>query len=106
MWGFIYGCQDNFNIYQANINYPFPDVVNSDGVVLARRNAGAAIYFGYCSALLGITGFETASNYVEEMRDPAVFVTTVNWMWLVLCIIYVYTFIKLIYFNIYFFFFY
>ena len=29
----------------------------------------------------GITGFETASNYVEDMRDPGVFVTTVNWMW-------------------------
>jgi hypothetical protein len=29
----------------------------------------------------GITGFETASNYVEEMRDPGVFVTTVSWLW-------------------------
>ena len=29
----------------------------------------------------GITGFETASNYVEEMESPAVFVSTVNGMW-------------------------
>jgi hypothetical protein len=29
----------------------------------------------------GITGFESAANYVEEMRDPGVFVTTVNWLW-------------------------
>jgi hypothetical protein len=31
----------------------------------------------------GITGFETASNYVEEMRDSGVFVSTVNGMWCV-----------------------
>jgi amino acid transporter len=31
--------------------------------------------------ITGITGFETASNYVEEMRDPGVFVTTVSWLW-------------------------
>jgi hypothetical protein len=38
-----------------------------------------------CSSIVlyatGITGFETASNYVEEMRDPGVFVTTVSWLW-------------------------
>ena len=30
---------------------------------------------------IGITGFETAANYVEDMRDPGVFVTTVNVLW-------------------------
>lgn len=37
------------------------------------------LFLNICIA--GITGFETASNYVEEMRDPGVFITTVNAMW-------------------------
>ena len=33
---------------------------------------------------IGITGFETAANYVEDMSDPSVFVTTVNVLWYVI----------------------
>jgi amino acid transporter len=53
IWGFIYGCQDNFTIFVANLNAPYPDIVTSTGEVLAKNSAGMALYFGYCSALLG-----------------------------------------------------
>ncbi len=53
IWGFIYGCQDNFQIFIANLNALYPDIVTSTGEVIARNSAGMALYFGYCSALLG-----------------------------------------------------
>lgn len=53
IWGFIYGVQDNFQIFSDNMFSHFPDVVDSTGLVLAHRSPGAALYFGYCSALLG-----------------------------------------------------
>ena len=81
VWCFAYGCQDKFEIFKDNLNSPYPDIVSSSGTLLASNSAGASLFFGYCSAMLGITGFETAANYVEEMRDPGVFVTTVDWLW-------------------------
>lgn len=80
VWGFVYGCLDSFTIFTDNIFSPLPEVRSSTGMALGR-NAAAAIFFGYASALLGITGFETASNYIEEIVSPAAFVSTVNWMW-------------------------
>lgn len=81
LWCFAHGCQDGFHIFKENLNTPYPAIISSSGSSLARNSAGASLFFGYCSALLGITGFETAANYVEEMRDPGVFVTTVDWLW-------------------------
>lgn len=80
-WGFAYGCSDGFNVFTSNLLTPVPEITNSSGALIARRSPVAAIYFGYCSGLLGITGFETASNYVEEMANSMVFVNTVNYMW-------------------------
>lgn len=81
-WGFLYGIFDGFMIFKGNMNTSLPDIVSSEGHSLASNSIAASIYFGYASALLGITGFETASNYVEEMESPQVFVWTVNGMWL------------------------
>jgi hypothetical protein len=33
------------------------------------KNVVSDIYFGYCSGLLGVTGFETSANYIEEQKD-------------------------------------
>lgn len=33
------------------------------------NNIPSDIYFGYCSGLLGVTGFETSANYIEEQKD-------------------------------------
>lgn len=81
LWGFAYGCQDGFSIFTENMHTPAPKIVTSEGDELAHKNAMAAIYFGYSAGLLGITGFETASNYVEELATTDVFVTTVNGLW-------------------------
>ena len=53
IWGFVYGVQNEMSIFSANMYAPFPAVVTTSGTLLAKHNAGAAIYFGYCSALLG-----------------------------------------------------
>jgi len=43
-------------------------------------NPAADIYFGYATALLGVTGFETSSNYIEEQKE-GVFPKTLRNMW-------------------------
>ena len=52
-WGFAYGIQDNFQVFHDNIYSHFPPVVDSAGTTLAERSPGAALYFGYSSAMLG-----------------------------------------------------
>eukprot|EP01119_Soliformovum_irregulare_P013689 TRINITY_DN3669_c0_g1_i4.p1 TRINITY_DN3669_c0_g1~~TRINITY_DN3669_c0_g1_i4.p1 ORF type:complete len:694 (+),score=164.30 TRINITY_DN3669_c0_g1_i4:29-2110(+) len=44
-----------------------------------------SIYFGFCGGLLGITGFETSSNYIEEQK-PGVFPKTMRNMWVLVVI--------------------
>lgn len=44
------------------------------------------IFFGYCSALLGVTGFESSANYIEEQK-PGVFPKTLRNMWLAVSVI-------------------
>jgi amino acid transporter len=80
-WGFAHGIQDNFTLFAVNVRTPVPTVYSTSGTRLGYRNPGVAILFGYSSGLLGITGFETASNYVEELESPQVFISIVNWMW-------------------------
>lgn len=41
---------------------------------------GVALVFGFSAAMLGISGFETSSNFVEEQR-PGVFPKTLRNMW-------------------------
>jgi amino acid transporter len=53
VWGFIYGIQDGFHTFNENMHTHFPDVIDSTGEVLGRRSPAAALFFGYCSALLG-----------------------------------------------------
>lgn len=81
VWGFQYGCANNFQIFNDNWESHLPNVYTSEGSLLSRSNGAASIFYGYSSALLGITGFETASNYVEDLASPATFVSSVNWMW-------------------------
>ena len=49
-------------------------------------SVGVALLYGYASAMLGVSGFETSANFVEEQQD-GVFVKTLRNMWvLVSCI--------------------
>ncbi len=49
------------------------------------RNVPLDIFFGYCSGLLGVTGFETSANYIEEQKD-GVFPKTLRNMWIAVAI--------------------
>eukprot|EP00163_Fabomonas_tropica_P032483 TRINITY_DN817_c0_g1_i9.p1 TRINITY_DN817_c0_g1~~TRINITY_DN817_c0_g1_i9.p1 ORF type:complete len:718 (-),score=152.92 TRINITY_DN817_c0_g1_i9:984-3137(-) len=44
------------------------------------------LFYGYASALLGISGFESSSNYVEQQKD-GVFPQTLRNMWIAVTII-------------------
>ena len=66
-----------------NTRESYPEILSSSGTSLATNSAGAAIFYGFCSSLLGITGFESAANYVEEMRENRVYVHTLDVMWYV-----------------------
>ena len=44
------------------------------------------IFYGYATALLGVSGFESSSNYIEEQK-PGVFPKTLRNMWIVVSIL-------------------
>lgn len=52
---------------------------------LANTNYTVSPLAGYAAACLGITGFETAANFVEEQR-PGALVPTLNWLWFVVAL--------------------
>ncbi|KAL4139697.1 hypothetical protein PRIC2_003193 [Phytophthora ramorum] len=70
----VYGIQHP-NVFRDNMKTEFPDV-NLAGSTLSG-NAFTALFFGYSAAMLGITGFESSSNYVEE-QGPGVFRKTLR----------------------------
>jgi amino acid transporter len=71
VWSLVWGILDGFSLFRQNLNTDYP----------SGASFPVALYFGYASALLGITGFETAANYVEEMKDSKTYVTTLRNMW-------------------------
>jgi amino acid transporter len=58
------------------VGYPTVDFAGSD----LDGNVFTAIFFGFGAAMLGVTGFESSSNYVEE-QQPGVFRKTLRNMW-------------------------
>jgi amino acid transporter len=58
-------------LFVANWQAPLPD---GNGVVLA-------VFFGFSAGLLGISGFESSANFVEEQK-PGVFRKTLRNMWI------------------------
>jgi amino acid transporter len=79
----VYAFKDNWNTFAANWKEPFPDITNSaTGGLIAHGSWITALFFGYCSAALGITGFETAANFVEEMHDNRTYVYTLRNLWI------------------------
>merc|ERR1712190_449647 len=45
-----------------------------------------SIFFGFSSAMLGVSGFETSANFVEEQK-PGVFPKTLTNMWISVSVI-------------------
>eukprot|EP00743_Colponemidia_sp_Colp-15_P003881 GILK01004188.1.p1 GENE.GILK01004188.1~~GILK01004188.1.p1 ORF type:complete len:685 (+),score=76.45 GILK01004188.1:80-2056(+) len=62
-------------------------IIREDGATLTANFSADFIdhpmkmlYYGFSTGLLGITGFETSANYIEE-QAPGVFPKTMNAMW-------------------------
>ncbi len=63
------------DILIANWNLPLP----------GERGWITAIFFGFASGLLGISGFESSANFVEE-QSPGVFPKTLRNMWIAVAV--------------------
>ena len=59
----------DFTILQENFQTPPPTGV------------GKAIFFGFAAAMLGVSGFESSANFIEEQAE-GVFVKTLRNMWI------------------------
>ncbi|RYY38689.1 amino acid permease, partial [archaeon] len=82
VWSIVYGFKTHWDTLGANWNTEYPNIVDGNsGSIIASGTWFTALFFGYSSALLGITGFETAANYVEEMKDSRTYVNTLRNMW-------------------------
>jgi amino acid transporter len=58
-------------VFTANWNAPLP----------GGRGVALALFFGFSAGLLGISGFESSANFVEE-QAPGVFPKTLRNMWI------------------------
>lgn len=63
----------------ANMQTPFPDV--ELGGTIRNGSFLTALAFGYSSAILGVSGFESSSQFVQS-QGPGVFLKTLRNMWL------------------------
>jgi len=61
------------SLFQANWHLPPPG------------GFGRAIFFGFSAAMLGISGFESSANFIEE-QGPGVFPKTLRNMWIAVAI--------------------
>lgn len=66
--------KNGFDIFHANNNLP-----PREGSILK------AIFWGFAAAMLGISGFESSANFVEEQK-PGVFPKTLRNMWIVVSV--------------------
>jgi len=51
-----------------------------------KNSIGNAIFWGFAASMLGVSGFESSANFVEEQK-PGVFPKTLRNMWLIVSII-------------------
>eukprot|EP00211_Chloroparvula_japonica_P004990 CAMPEP_0119148174 /NCGR_PEP_ID=MMETSP1310-20130426/41452_1 /TAXON_ID=464262 /ORGANISM="Genus nov. species nov., Strain RCC2339" /LENGTH=881 /DNA_ID=CAMNT_0007140197 /DNA_START=98 /DNA_END=2743 /DNA_ORIENTATION=+ len=59
-----------------------PDIFGDNWATMrARRNLPADFFFGFSSALLGISGFESCANFVEELKSTTIFPKALRNMW-------------------------
>ena len=69
-----------FDFWNTGVTTEIPMLVYNWVYTTPAMGIGGAIFFGYSSALLGISGFESSSNYVENQK-PGVFPKTLRNMW-------------------------
>ena len=73
-----------FDFLNTGVTTEIPMLVYNWVYTTPAMGIGGAIFFGYSSALLGISGFESSSNYVENQK-PGVFPKTLRNMWVRSC---------------------
>ncbi|MDD3814188.1 MAG: APC family permease [Desulfocapsaceae bacterium] len=71
---FLYLSHNGLQVFHSNNQLP-----------LAHGSIGMAIFWGFAAAMLGISGFESSANFVEEQQD-GVFPKTLRNMWVVVSI--------------------
>jgi len=71
----IYLLQNGLELFYKNWELP-----------LSSGSIGMAIFFGFSASMLGISGFESSANFVEEQKQ-GVFPKTLRNMWIVVSII-------------------
>lgn len=62
------------------------DIALTNFALPVEGSLSSAIFFGFCAAMLGISGFESSANFVEEQR-PGVFGKTLRNMWVAVTVI-------------------
>jgi len=70
----IYLLKNGLQVFYSNNQLPLP-----------HGSIGMAIFWGFAAAMLGISGFESSANFVEEQQD-GVFPKTLRNMWFVVSI--------------------
>ena len=68
--------QNGFSLFKLNWSMPLP----------GGRGIAAALFFGFSTAMLGVTGFESSANYVEE-QEHGVFPKTLRNMWVAVTVL-------------------
>jgi len=69
----FYLFHQGFDIWTANYQVP------------VKGSVSQALFFGFAAAMLGISGFESSANFVEE-QAPGVFPKTLRNMWIVVSV--------------------
>ncbi len=75
---FIYGCVDGFRTLKHNFEEPLPTVE------VTSTPGGAfffALFIGFGQAMLGVSGFETSANTVEE-QESGIYPSVLRNMWI------------------------
>ncbi|RLN60474.1 hypothetical protein BBJ29_005917 [Phytophthora kernoviae] len=73
----VYGIQ-NPHVFRDNMKTEYPEVDFAGSML--NGDVFTAVFFGFGAGMLGVTGFESSSNYVEE-QAPGVFRKTLRNMW-------------------------
>jgi len=62
-----------------------PELLWQNFGTVSLHGAGRGLFFGFAAGMLGISGFESSANFIEEQR-PGVFPLTLRNMWLAVII--------------------
>ncbi len=62
-----------------------PSMLIANWTAPSEHRVGVALFFGFAAALLGISGFESSSNFIEEQQE-GVFPRTLRNMWVAVSI--------------------